>query len=89
MAVPPFNLTPLPPLTVEDLYDSSEFFVIPPDILQLQVDTLNVVEGRVPIGNFSPEYQQKIMNYYRFSANRQNTSRPKVAKMTDETLDLI
>jgi len=89
MAVPPFNSIPLPPLTVNDLYDSSEYFVIPPDILQLQTDAVNVLEGRVPLSSFTPEYQGRIANYYRFSANRQNTNRPKVAKMTDETLDLI
>lgn len=89
MAVPPFNLNPKQPLTVKDLDDDQNYLVIPPDILQLQVDALNVLEGRVPISSFSPEYRQKMMAYYRFSANRQNTVTPKVAKMTDETLDLI
>ena len=89
MAVPPFNSDPKPPLTIADLKDDQNYLVIPPDVLQLQVDMLNVVEGRVPLSTFPLEYQGRIMDYYRFSANRQNTDAPKVAKMTWNTLDLI
>lgn len=89
MAVPPFNSTPKPPLTITDLDDDTNYLPIPQDVLQLQVDTLNVLEGRVALSTFSQEYQQKMMDYYRFSANRQNTCSPKVAKMTWNTLDLI
>jgi hypothetical protein len=50
---------------------------------------LNVVEGRVPITNFDPEYQLLIKNYYRFSATRQNTVGYKPANVTNDTFDLI
>jgi hypothetical protein len=84
---PEFN--PKRPYTIADLQDGTSYLVIPEDTLQLQVDTLNVYEGRVSIETFDPERQELIRNYYRFSANRQNTRSPKIAKRTTDTFDLI
>jgi hypothetical protein len=62
---------------------------IPQDVLQLQVDTLNVLEGRVDISEFSPDYQEQIKEYYRFSATRMRTDDSKIAKRTRSTLDIV
>jgi len=78
------------PITVADLYDDVNYLKIPEDTLQLQADTMNVMEGRVPLSNFSTERQQQIQNYYRFSADLQNRRAPqKPAKRMRSTLDLI
>jgi len=75
---------------VADLNDDVSYLIIPPDTLQLQADTINVLEGRLPISNFSLERQEQIKNYYRFSADFQNRRSPqKPAKRTTDTLDLI
>lgn len=79
----------LPPLTVDDLQDDNAVLPIPPDIIQLQTDTANVVEGRVPIDNFSPEYQERIKAYYQFSASYSSSKNPHIAQRTFDTLDLI
>ena len=84
-----YSLQPLEPLTTDDLLDGESVLVIPDDVLQLQADTLNVYEGRVAIETFSEEYQEKIKNYYRFSATRYNESNPIVAKRTTDTLDIV
>jgi hypothetical protein len=63
--------------------------ILPKDTLQLQTDAANVVEGRVSITNFTPEYQEKIKNYYRFSATRYTTDNSLQAKRTTDTLDAI
>lgn len=80
--------TPLP-LEKDDLKDNQSRFEIAEDTLQLQVDALNVLEKRVDINSFEPEYQQKIRNYYRFSATRMNSESPKVAMRTNNTLDIV
>lgn len=77
------------PLTKQDLMDNLNYLPIPEDTLQLQVDTLNVYQGLVPMESFSPDYQEKIKNYYRFSATRMNTDTSKPAPMTITTLDLL
>ena len=64
-------------------------FRIPDDVLQLQADALNVEEGRIDIDTFPPEYQEKIKNFYRFSATRHMSNDGTIAKMTRSTLDLI
>ena len=86
---PPISTHPLPPLTIENLMDDQNYLPISEDVLQLQVDTLNVYEGRVDINTFPLEYQAKMKNYYRFSATRYNTATGKVAARTDNTLDII
>ena len=81
------------PLPVPDWADQSEFnpfaLIIPEDQLQLGVDMCNVVEGRVDISTFDPEYQQKIKDFYRFAARRQNSKSKSIAQMTGDTLDII
>jgi len=69
--------------------DDVNYLIIPEATLQLQVDTLNVLEGRVDMSTFSPERQQEISNYYRFSATCQNSDSSKVAKRTHDTLDIV
>lgn len=77
-------------ITVDDLIDYANYLVIPEYTLQLQVDTLNVLEGRLDISSFSQERQQQIKDYYRFSADFQNKYSPqKPANRIRETLDLI
>ena len=83
------TLLPLPPLTETDLNDDLNLLPIPPDVLQLQVDMLNVVEGRVNINTFPEDYQNKIKYYYQFSATRMNTQNSKIAKRTNDTLDIV
>lgn len=77
------------PLTKSDLDDDLNYLPIDADTLQLQVDTLNVLEGRVSQDSFSEEYQRKILDYYRFSATKMNTSTSKPAPRTTTTLDLL
>jgi hypothetical protein len=62
---------------------------VPDDVKQLRLDTVNVLEGRVDINDFDEEYQQKIKDYYRFSATRHASKYSKVAKRTINTLDII
>ncbi len=76
------------PVTKEQIYTPYPF-PTPPDVLQLQVDTINVEEGRVNINSFPPDYQEKIKNFYRFSATRYESNDGTIAKMTADTLDLI
>ena len=77
-------------MTVADLDDDAVYLPIPPDKLQLQADTLNVIEGRISLASFPPEYQKKITDYYRFSADLQNRRSPqKPARRIRETMDLI
>ena len=81
------NLTPL---TLDDMRGIVNVLPISEYTLQLQTDTANVVEGRVPITNFSPERQEQIANYYRFSADYFNDQMPnQVAKRTIDTLDIV
>jgi len=62
---------------------------IPADVLKLQTDVCNVVEGRVDIKTFEPEYQDKIKNYYRFVAHRQNSKSKNIVNRANDTLDLM
>jgi len=62
---------------------------IPKEEKELQINTLNVLEGRVDINTFPLDYQEKIKSYYRFSATRYNSKYPVVATRTNDTLDLI
>ena len=83
----PFGNSKLP-LTKEELYTPYPF-PPQPDTLQLATDAINVEEGRVDINTFPTDYQQKIKNYYRFSATRHMSNDGTIAKMTSSTLDLI
>ena len=83
---PPLSLQPL---TIEDLNDDLNILPISESTLQLQVDTLNVLEKRVPLNSFTPDRQRKIKNYYRFSATRMNSNAEVIAKRTNDTLDIV
>ena len=61
----------------------------PPDILQLQTDVINVLEGRVEISSFLPAYQDKIKAYYQFSGTVHLAKYPVIAKRTSDTWDLV
>jgi hypothetical protein len=82
-------LSPLPPLTPEDIDYDPFPIAIPPDILQLQADTLNVLEGRVPITSFTSEYQDRIKDYYRYAAVLQTSKSHNIAQRTPDTLDIL
>lgn len=58
-----------------------------PDVIQLKVDVVNVIEGRVLIESFTPEYQKKIKDYYRFYGQRSSSKYPFYPKMTRSTLE--
>jgi hypothetical protein len=77
------------PLTKDELDYNPYALEIPEDVLQLQVDTINVLEGRVEITTFPLEYQEKIKNFWRFAATVLNSKSKGIAKMTVNTLDLI
>ncbi|MFA7219875.1 MAG: hypothetical protein WC119_05175 [Synergistaceae bacterium] len=61
----------------------------PPDILQLQTDTINVLEGRVEISSFELSYQERIKDYYRYSGTAYLSKYPVIAKRTTDTLDVV
>jgi len=91
----PNQLYNLRPLTNADLALASKVVTNtdphcpPEDILRLQVDVINVFEGRVDIASFDPAYQERIKNYYKFSATQHLSSQPVIAKRTTDTLDLV
>ena len=76
------------PIT-KDMFDTPYPFRLQPDKLQLEVDAANVEEGRVNLNTFPPDYQEKIKNFYRFSATRHMSNDGTIANMTPDTLDLI
>ena len=82
-------LLSLPPLTSSDFNFDTDPFPIPPDRIQLEADTINVLEGRVLISTFSPEYQLKIKHFYQFVPMRQGSKNQNIAKRTRETMDLV
>jgi hypothetical protein len=59
------------------------------EILKLQNDVIDVLEKRVDINSFPKEYQEKIKNYYKFSGTAYVSSKPVVAKRTNNTLDIV
>lgn len=91
----PSQLLNLQPFEVEDLEKASKIvtdtnpFCPPEDIAQLQIDVINVLEGRVDISTFPTDYQERIKNYYKFSATWNLSKYPKIAKRTRDTLDLV
>ena len=62
---------------------------IPEDEKQLRVDCVNVLEGRVDISTFEPEYQEKIKNYYRFYGVQCASQIGVSARKTRDTLDIV
>jgi hypothetical protein len=75
------NPQKLPPLTIEDLKDSS-LVAIDKKTLQLQVDAINLLENRVDASSFPPEYLRKIENYYRFAPVSGDRIAGKIAMMS-------
>lgn len=82
-----FNFSP--PLVYSDLPPDPTALIEPPDVHQLKIDIINVEEGRVDIKSFSQDYQQKIINFYRFSGSAYTTKNSICAKRTTDTLDII
>ena len=62
---------------------------VPPDEKQVRVDAVNVLEGRVDISTFNPEYQEKIRNYYRFYGTQYSSEIGVNARKTKDTLDIV
>ena len=61
----------------------------PDDIWQLQIDTLNVLEGRKDINDFDDNYQKKIKSHYQFSATNHLSNTEIIAKRNRNTIDLV
>jgi hypothetical protein len=87
------SLYQLAPLTPEEVSFPNYPITTPPDILQLQADTANVVEGRVPLSDFDPDYQERIKTYYKTYGRRKQVggmaSGNPSCRMMRETLDLV
>ena len=89
------KLSSLQPFELENIEKTSKIvtdtnpYHPPEDIAQLQVDVLNVFEGRVDISIFPASYQARIKDYYRFSSTWNLSKYPKIAKRTRDTLDLV
>jgi len=87
----PQQLTSLTPFETSDVPPPSPDVVPqdPPDVIQLKLDIINVEEGRVSIDSFSPAYQKKIRNYYRFYGQRSTPKEPFYPKLIRSTLDAV
>jgi hypothetical protein len=79
----PYEVSDIPPSGPDVVPDDS------PDVKQLKVDIVNVIEGRVKIESFTPEYQEKMKNYYRFYGQRSVAKYPFYPKMIRQTLDIV
>ena len=62
---------------------------VPEDVQKLRLDTLSVLEGRVPIESFDPAYQKLMKDYYKYSALRYGSRYGAIAKRTRNTLDAV
>ena len=62
---------------------------LPPDIRQLHNDIVEVLEGRIDINTFDPEYQQRIKDYYKYSATFKSSKTDYIVYRTNNTMDLI
>ena len=76
-------------LPIDSLPSDNIPLELPEDQKQLRVDAVNVLEGRVDINTFAPDYQNKIKWFYRFYGTRYNSKYPVVAKRTSDTLDIV
>lgn len=73
----------LPPLTIAEITVASPSKApLDDETLQLQLDTINVLENRVDISTFSLERQKQIDNYYRFSPVTGDGKAGKIAMMS-------
>lgn len=85
-------LYPLAPITNEpNMYSMIPTPRDAPDIIQLQQDVMNVVEGRIDIKTFDPEYQHRIKVYYKTTGlwSDEDSTWRKPAKLIKDTNDLI
>ena len=84
-------LIPLAPYTLVALTPQDPDFnpEDPADVVQLQLDLLNVLEGRVSLGAFTPDYQNKLKNYYQFYGIRSSTKHTQYPKMIRETFEVV
>jgi len=74
----------------ESAMANNEFpLIMPDDVLQLQADTLNWMEGRVSGDSFTEEYKVKMKNYYRFSAFKATSDSNRIAHRIRQTLDIV
>lgn len=84
------QLLSLPPFTPNQIgVNTSQMPRIDDETLQLATDMINVVEGRVDIHTFAPDYQKKIKSFYQFSATSYTEDQPVIAKRIRDTLDLV
>jgi len=87
------SLYQLAPLTPEAVSWPNYPIATENDILQLQADTANVVEGRVSLSSFSPEYADRIKTYYKTNGRRHliggMSSGGRTSRCMRETLDLV
>lgn len=87
------SLFQLVPLTPDDISWPNYPISTDPDILQLQADVANVVEGKVSLAKFDKEYANRIKTYYRTYGRRKlvggMASGNPSCRMTRSTLDLV
>jgi len=86
------SLYPLVPLTPDEVSWPNYPLTTEPDILQLQADTANVVEGRVPISDFDPAYAERIKTYYKTNGRRKligGMASDSSSRVMRDTLDLV
>ena len=82
------RLQPLP-VTGSEFNSFPSYLQVPEDILQLEADTVNVLEGTVPLSSFPKAYQKKIRNFYRFSADRFRSYQNINIAKEPNTLDIL
>ena len=75
--------------TADDITMNPFPFAVPEDVRQLQADCLNVFEGWVELDTFEPDYQKKILDYYRFYGRQQNSKSKNLVNRTNDTLDIV
>jgi hypothetical protein len=63
--------------------------LISDEVLKLQTDTINVLEGRTDIYSFNPEYQKKIRNFWQFSGTSYTSDELLVAKRNMNTFEIL
>ena len=91
MAKPPqlLSLSPYESSDFQNISTPDTVPVDPPDVVQLKLDIINVIENRVSISSFPAEYQKKMLNFYRFHGQWNDPKYPFYPKMIRETLDSV
>jgi len=85
----PERLLNLPPYDYKTVPYPDGVPTEPLDQWQLEIDILNVYEGRVDIKSFPADYQKKIKDYYRFYGTRGSSKNQTFAKLTKDTMDNV